>query len=219
VKSKVKRSEGIRKSGGGFELVIGPQLLLGVLGAIGVIALVLVGVAIGRRGSQPPAAVAAAAQTTGQTVSVPAGSVDPSVTNMQVAPEPSTPTQKPVSAQEQAIGDAPRLAIPELVTTNYTYTFGKITSKNKISKTFTIQNIGKKPLEIAGVASSCGCTAGLVSDKTVPPGGQSAFKVEFDPAGYAEHNTLVNSWVTVSTNDPLAPVVKIDFSSEVLIKQ
>lgn len=218
MKSKAKRSEGIRKRGSDFELVVGPQLLLGVLGVIGVIALVLVGVAIGRRGTQPPAA-AAASQATGQTISVPAGSVDPSVTNMQVAPEPSTPTKKPVSAEEQPIGDAPRLAIPELATTNYSYTFGKVTSKNKISKTFTIQNIGKKPLEIASVASSCGCTAGLVSDKTVPPGGQSAFKVEFDPSGYAEHNTLVNSWVTVSTNDPLAPVVKIDFSSEVLIKQ
>ncbi len=219
MKSRVKRSEGIQKKGGNYELVIGPNLLLGILGVVAVVALVLVGVAIGRRGTEPPATAAAASQPQGQTITVPAGSVDGSVTNMQVAPEPSTPTKKPVSAQEQPVGDAPRLAIPELSTTNYTYTFGKLYSKDKVTKTFTIQNIGKKPLEIANVASSCGCTAGLVSDKTVPPGGTSAFKVDFDPSGYAEHNTLVNSWVTVSSNDPLAPVIKIDFSSEVLIKQ
>jgi hypothetical protein len=219
VKAKAKRPEGIRKSGSAFEIVVGPQLLVGVMGILGVLALVLVGFAIGRRGSSPPATVAAAPQASSQMIQVPAGSVDSSITNMQVAPQPATDTKKPVSEKDVPIGDAPRLALPELVNSAYTYSFGKVTTPDKITKQFQIKNIGNKPLEIANVASSCGCTAALVREKTVPPGGESAFMVEFDPAVYADHNTLVNAWVTIASNDPLAPVVKVDFSSEVLIKK
>ncbi|MCW5848580.1 MAG: DUF1573 domain-containing protein [Anaerolineae bacterium] len=195
---------------------MGPQLLVGVLGVVAVIAMLLIGIAIGRRNTAP--ATAQATQT-GQTVQVPAGSVDNAITNMSVAPQPAVQTQKPVSEQEKPITDAPRIAVPELATSNYQYSFGKITQLGKVTRTFQIKNIGKKQLDISIVNSSCGCTSALVGDRNVPPGGETSFRVEFDPSSYQEANTLVNAWVTVASNDPLAPVVKLDFSAEVILKK
>lgn len=209
---QLRRSEGIRKTGSSFELVVGPKLLYGVMGIVAFVAFVLVGAAIGQRGAAPTAKPLA---QTGQTIEMPAGSVDPSVTQLMVAPQPSSATRKPVSEKETPIGDAPRLAVPELAASDYTLNFGKIPNTATITRNLTIKNIGKKPLEIGAVQSSCGCTAALVSDKTVPPGGETQVRVNFDPTGYQMNNTLVNAWITISSNDPLAPTIKLDFSAQV----
>ena len=200
---------------------MGPQLLVGVLGVVAVIAMLLIGIAIGRRNTAPTTATTAAnpATQTGQTIQVPAGSVDSAITNMAVAPQPAVQTQKPVSEQEKPITDAARIALPELATSNYQYSFGKITELGKVSRTFKIKNIGKKQLDIATVNSSCGCTSALVGERSVPPGGETSFRVEFDPSSYQEANTLVNAWVTIASSDPLAPVVKLDFTAEVILKK
>ncbi len=212
-----RRPAGIRKAGNAFEIAVGPQLLVGVLGVVAVIAMLLIGIAIGRRNTTP--ATANTATQTGQTVQVPAGSVDNAITNMSVAPQPAVQTQKPVSEQEKPITDAPRIALPELAPTGYQYQFGKITTPGKVTRNFKIKNIGKQQLDIAMVNSSCGCTSALVGDRVVPPGGETSFRVEFDPSAYQEANTLVNAWVTVASNDPLAPVVKLDFTAEVILKK
>ena len=213
-----RRRAGVRKAGNTFEIAVGPQLLVGVLGVVAVIAMLLIGIAIGRRNTAPVTASNPAAQT-GQTIQVPAGSVDSAITNMAVAPQPAVQTQKPVSEQEKPITDAARIALPELATSNYQYSFGKITELGKVSRTFKIKNIGKKQLDIATVNSSCGCTSALVGERSVPPGGETSFRVEFDPSSYQEANTLVNAWVTIASSDPLAPVVKLDFTAEVILKK
>lgn len=194
-------------------------MLIGGLGAIAVIAMVLIGIAIGRRNSTPPVTAAIQPVQQGQSITVPAGSVDPAITNMNVAPQPAVQTYRPVSAQEKPIGENPRLALPELAASNYQFSFGKVTTPEKISKIFKIQNIGTKQLDIGVVNASCGCTTALVGERTVAPGGETSFRVDFDPTIYQMANTLVNAWVTISTNDPAAPVVKVDFSAEVVLKQ
>ncbi len=216
-----KRTTTVRKTDKQFELALTPQLLIGVLGVVGVLALVLVGFAIGRRGTTPTATTSTGntQYQAGQTISVPAGSVDSSTTNMVVAPQPDVETKHPVSEKEQPIGDAPRLALPDLAGTNYAFGFGKITNPDKITRTFTIKNIGQQPLNIGSVSSSCGCTAALIADKVVPPNGESKFQVEFDPTVYKDANTYVNAWVTINSNDPLAPTVRVDLSGEVLLKK
>ena len=213
-----RRPAGVRKTGNTFEIAVGPQLLVGVLGVVAVIAMLLIGIAIGRRNTAPATAANPSVQS-GQTIQVPSGSVDSAITNMAVAPQPAVQTQKPVTEQEKPIADAPRIALPDLATSSYQYSFGKITTLGKVSRTFKIKNIGKQQLDIATVNSSCGCTSALVGDRNVPPGGETSFRVEFDPASYQEANTLVNAWVTIASNDPLAPVVKLDFTAEVILKK
>ena len=212
------RPVGAHKTDNGFELVLGPQILVWVLGAVAVLAVVLMGVAVGVRMNQPPTAAApqTGQLTSGQTVSVPAGSVDPSTTQMFVAPQPSVDTKRPVSESEKPIGDAPRLSIPELAASNYTLALGKISPTQKVNRTVTVKNIGKQPLEITSVGSSCGCTAVVASDKTVQPGGETQIKLEFDPTVNSIVNSLVSSWFTITSNDPEAKLIKIDITAEVV---
>ena len=70
-----------------------------------------------------------------------------------------------------------------------------------------------KPLEIKDVKSICGCTSSLVSDKVVPPGGQSSLKIQFD-AGYERIAGLrVTREVKVSTNDPARPEISFHIAA------
>lgn len=50
------------------------------------------------------------------------------------------------------------------------YNFGKAIGGSKIKHTFTIKNIGKKPLQILSVTETCACTASVLSQDEIPPG-------------------------------------------------
>lgn len=69
------------------------------------------------------------------------------------APVPVAAGRAPVGA-EAPIGDNPRLALPELKTTNYIYDFGEISPTQKVEKDIVIKNDGAKPLEIKDVKST-----------------------------------------------------------------
>jgi len=97
-------------------------------------------------------------------------------------------------------GDQPRIAIPELGP-NYTYDLGEIPSDRPVEKIFTIKNVGTADLEIKEVGSSCGCTASLVSDKLVPPGGETELKVVYDPTMYQDQGE-VERYIQIFSNDP-----------------
>ncbi|MFN8470774.1 MAG: DUF1573 domain-containing protein [Anaerolineae bacterium] len=120
-------------------------------------------------------------------------------------PIPVPPALQPISLADRPAGDAPRLALPELVASKYVYDFGEISPTEKVEKTFVLKNDGSKPLEIASVKSTCGCTAALVSDNTVPAGGQTTVKITFDPTTEQIAGTRVTREVKVATNDPLRP--------------
>jgi hypothetical protein len=125
--------------------------------------------AVGRMLNQPATADVPAAQG-----SVPPGGVVPVLPSGQQAPgaqpqqqqppqqlggKPSdTPVPVPVArapaGNETAIGDNPRLAIPELKATGYIYDFGEIAPTAKVEKVITLKNDGTKPLEIKEVKTS-----------------------------------------------------------------
>jgi hypothetical protein len=76
-------------------------------------------------------------------------------------------------------------AKPRAVFKETTHDFGKIKQGDVVSHEFVFKNDGRAPLVIDRVDVTCGCTAALVSDKTIPPGGEGKIKTTFDSRGYA----------------------------------
>jgi len=62
------------------------------------------------------------------------------------------------------------LAAPNLVVEQPVFDFGEVAQGDKVPHTFKFRNDGDKPLYIDRVKSSCGCTAALLSAKTLAPG-------------------------------------------------
>lgn len=86
------------------------------------------------------------------------------------------------------------------------YDFGVIGLDAKPNHVFKFINDGQKELVIADVKSSCGCTAALLSQRNIPPGGDGEIKVTFDPRGY---RGKIKKTVSVYSNDPNRSVVQL----------
>lgn len=71
-------------------------------------------------------------------------------------------------------------AAPALKTGHKTFDFGEVMQGDTVSHTFTFENSGDAPLLIDRVKSSCGCTAALLSSKTIAPGEKGTIKATFD---------------------------------------
>ncbi len=69
-----------------------------------------------------------------------------------------------------------------------------------ITHLFTIRNVGKGTLIINNVGTSCGCTAAVVDNKEIPPGGKGKIKVTYHTSGRPGH---AEKTITVSSNDPV----------------
>jgi len=88
---------------------------------------------------------------------------------------------------------------PKIVFKTDKWDFGKIKQGKDVTYEFVFKNEGDQDLQIGNVESTCGCTAALVSNKKVAPGGAGIIKVTFSSAGYAGE---VIKYVYVESNDP-----------------
>lgn len=61
-----------------------------------------------------------------------------------------------------------------------TYNFGEIKADQVAEHSFRIVNKGKTDRIIESVKTSCGCTAAIVSEKTIKPGKEGIIKVVYD---------------------------------------
>jgi hypothetical protein len=80
--------------------------------------------------------------------------------------------------------------------------FGKVKQGLKIAYTFKFENQGNMPLIISDVKTSCGCTAAVISEKTIEPGKSGSIKVEFDTKDKQGKNSKS---ITVISNDSKEP--------------
>ena len=91
------------------------------------------------------------------------------------------------------------------------YNFGKALGGSKIKHTFTIKNIGKKPLEILSVTETCVCTATVLSQDEILPGKTgSVSSVLTVPTG----NGQLNESLHVLTNDPIQKTLTLTIKGE-----
>jgi hypothetical protein len=111
-----------------------------------------------------------------------------------------------------------------------TYDFGDVRlSDSKVSAEFVIKNEGKSPLELLNANTSCGCTSAqiIAGEETSPvymmaghqepvkwrgslaPGEEGKILVHYDPTVHPELEGDVTRDVTIDTNDPNTPQLKL----------
>jgi mono/diheme cytochrome c family protein len=90
--------------------------------------------------------------------------------------------------------------------------FGEIPSDRKVSHRWVFHNDGGSPLEIVSTRPSCGCTLTVLQQTSIPPGGEGAIEMTFDPAG--QHGSVRKS-LAVSSNDPARPTVLLTLRAQV----
>lgn len=111
------------------------------------------------------------------------------------------------AAQEQNL-------VPRVVVDKPELDLGRIVEGETTTANFTLRNEGTQVLEIEGVKSSCGCTTVELTDeqKHVPPGGEVEIVAKFNST---RRSGAQQKYVTVSTNDPKKPHVRLTFKAYV----
>lgn len=92
--------------------------------------------------------------------------------------------------------------VPAILFKESQFDFGKVTEGKVVDHTFTFSNNGKGTLEIKDIKTSCGCTAALVSSKSIEPGNNGTLKIELDTAN---RSGKMSRTITVLSNDPKEP--------------
>lgn len=89
--------------------------------------------------------------------------------------------------------------VPLAFTETPEYDFGKALGGSQINHTFTIRNIGQKPLKILSVTETCACTASVLTQDEIPPEGTGNISTVLTvPSG----NVEVRESLLVLTDDP-----------------
>jgi hypothetical protein len=94
------------------------------------------------------------------------------------------------------------------------YDYGKIRYGDTVTEELPFTNTGDEPLIIESVRSACGCTRVAKASTKIPPGGTSKITVTFETTGLRAGKKEQS--VTVQSNDPKHPVVKLAVQAEVI---
>jgi len=78
-----------------------------------------------------------------------------------------------------SLNSVPSLASPRMELSLEDWDLGVIYQWSDPTKEITIKNTGDQDLLIQGINTSCGCTAIVLEDKLVKPGGKTAMKIDF----------------------------------------
>jgi len=103
---------------------------------------------------------------------------------------------------------APRLGVEKPVAD-----FGSVEQGTPVTNVFSLKNTGDAVLHISQVKSSCGCTAAVVSESSVPPGGEARVLATLDTGRVVGRTTKV---LSVYSDDPELPVAALTLTGEVL---
>ncbi len=93
------------------------------------------------------------------------------------------------------------------------FDFGKVYKGSKVEYVFKFENQGNDTLVIKKVKPSCGCTAVILSNNTIPPGNTGEIKATFNSGSY---KGKVKKTITVLSNDPNTPNHKLSISGEII---
>lgn len=106
-------------------------------------------------------------------------------------------------------------AAPVLQAEGPTFDFGEVFQGDKVRHAFTFVNAGDETLSIDRVQSSCGCTAVLVAEKSIPPGGAGEIQANFDSTRF---RGAVSKTIYLYSNDPVNPTMQFHIKGTVMEK-
>ena len=92
------------------------------------------------------------------------------------------------------------------------YDFGVVEEGEEVNHIFIIKNKGTDVLKIASARGSCGCTATVVSNNEIPPGGEGQIQVRLSTQGRVG---VLEKTVSVSSNDPVQPNLVLKMKGKV----
>ncbi len=101
---------------------------------------------------------------------------------------------------------------PRAVFKETTHDFGKVKQGDVVSYEFVFKNEGGAPLVIEKVETTCGCTAALVSEKTIAPGREGLIKATFDTRGYSGR---LARYLYIISNDSESPRRELSLVAEI----
>jgi uncharacterized cupredoxin-like copper-binding protein len=101
---------------------------------------------------------------------------------------------------------------PKIYFSESQHDFGSVKEGNVVDYIFKFSNKGDSPLEIKDVKTSCGCTAALISSKTIEPGQEGTLKVELNTKN---KSGKMSRSVTINSNDPDEPNKILSISADV----
>ena len=93
-------------------------------------------------------------------------------------------------------------ARPKAEFTETHYDFGVLPQGSTTTHTFSVKNVGNKPLKIESVQSTCGCTVATSIHSLIAPGELGQIQVMFNSAGVMGD---ISKQLRVDTNDPKQP--------------
>lgn len=102
---------------------------------------------------------------------------------------------------------------PKIAVTPFNYDMGNIKEGEKVTRIYTIKNVGGDNLNIKEVRTSCGCTAAKPKKNNLDPGESTELEVTFNSAGREGEQKKT---VYVETNDPSNPAAHVTFTANVL---
>jgi hypothetical protein len=115
---------------------------------------------------------------------------------------------RPDAASAVSLGPGPRALVREP-----RHDFGTVEPGTLVQHRFEIANVGDHPLDIYAVKPSCGCTASLISDRTVWPGKTGTVEVTLDTSGLSGRQSKA---VRLQTSDPAVSDVALTVYGEVV---
>jgi hypothetical protein len=94
-------------------------------------------------------------------------------------------------------------ARPKAQFTETLYDFGVLPQGSTTTHTFSVKNVGNKPLKIESVKTTCGCTVASPLNSLIAPGELGQIQVTFDSKGKMGD---ISRQIRVETNDPNHPM-------------
>ena len=110
-------------------------------------------------------------------------------------------------ATADAASNAPKIEVASKL-----HDFGTATEGDKLKHVFQIKNTGSGALILDRVTTSCGCTAAVIKNKEVAPGGTGEIEVTFDTTARRGAN---RKSITVLSNDPSSPRTQLEVAVNV----
>ncbi|MEW5801130.1 MAG: DUF1573 domain-containing protein [bacterium] len=106
------------------------------------------------------------------------------------------------------------LAGPQITFPETSFDFGEIYQNKKVNHIFSFKNIGDQVLNINGVKTSCGCTAAVLSSKTINPGESGQIEITFNSAYRKDKQKKV---IYVHSDDQAHPVSQLTIEAMVRV--
>ena len=130
--------------------------------------------------------------------------------DVQATPDTAPPAQaKPAPVPDKPKSSpkpTPAAAGPKWEIENVVYDFGAVWAGKEVRHPFEIRNVGDQTLNIGRPKARCSCSAAESYTRQVPPDGTGVIPFLLKTTNKAGP---VNEWLTIGTNDPLRPEMKI----------